>query len=712
MGCTKAGRFGLAAVVWAMTSACTTQTVTIDGREVPVEEAARSKLNAARAAMAEGDRARAEATYREIIDSFPDSEAVPKALDALAILRRDASGCDAARAFDERLIDEHPETPEARAARARRRDCAQGQVAGSTDRTLRDAYEQARTPSEKLEVAREAADAAVDGEQFGTAVLWLLEVDRLSRSTGADRDDVRSEIDRLIRERLSARELREVLERTRPRDFPQELVRFKLARVQQHVGDRANARASFQDYLKRYPEGRFASKARSMLSQMEAVEPVVPTRLGVLLPLSGRHQQYGDLAMQAIDMALRDATGIEKVVADTESDPVRAAEAAESLVREHQVIAILGPIFTYEAERAAVVAQRLGVPMLTISAADEIADVGPFVFRNGFTNAMQARALVSYAMDVLGFRRFAVLHPRHPYGEELLHLFWDEVERRRGEIRGVESYGVQETTFSDPVKALVARDDLFRRPDYVKAARECREQPDSYRQARCRENLRKNLKPIIDFDALFIPDYPRTISMVAAALAFEDVIVERDPKRLRVIEKTLDREVEPVTLLGASGWNDPRLIERADRNVENAVFTDGFFADAEAPEVRAFVSKYRERYGRTPRLYPEALFYDSARILKQVFASGPSTRSRFRDALQSVRDFVGVTGQTSFGDQTDASKVVQILTIRDGTIQPAPPGGFEYTKERDTDESNSGSEGAAADAEGFGGTASGAATDS
>ena len=105
--------------------------------------------------------------------------------------------------------------------------------------------------------------------------------------------------------------------------------------------------------------------------------------------------------------------------------------------------------------------------------------------------------------------------------------------------------------------------------------------------------------------------------MISAALAFEDIIVETDPKYLKKIEKTLDRKVKPVTLLGASGWNSPDLPEKAERNVENAVFTDAFFAGSDDKATAQFVGEYQKKYRRTPTVV-EALAYDSARIVRQV----------------------------------------------------------------------------------------------
>lgn len=666
-------------------SACAGQTVIVDGQAMSEDEAAEVTLERAEAARAAGDLALAERRYKELLDIFPDALAVPNALEGLAALKHAQGGCDAARLYDERLIDAYPRTPEADAARARREACTPAEQSGegvAPALTLTEAFKGASSDEEKKRVASEAADAALAGGDPTTAAAWLFEVQRLERDPTRRQEIERALLD-LIRTRVPARGLRELFERQRPGEFLHERLSYRLARIQAHVEDRAGAEASLRRHLDTYPTGPFSADARALLEVLAARDRFQPEKLGVLLPMSGRHKNYGELALQAIRMGLEGAS-VELVVEDTASDPVRAAARARALVLEHHVIGILGPIFTYEARPAAIEAQRLGTPILTISADDGIVEIGPYVFRNGVTNAAQTEALVGYAMDVLGMKRFAIMYPRHPYGEELLHLFWDEVERRRGEITGVESYGLKDTTFSSQVKSLVARDDVERRSDYLAAVRECNKQPDDYRKARCRKNVRKNLKPLIDFDGLFIPDYPRSVSMITAALAFEDVIVERDPARLRVIERTLDRKVRPVTLLGASGWNSPKLVERSDRNVENAVFTDGFFSDADDPATREFVARYREAHGRTPRLYPEALFYDSAKMIASIYAAGaPSSRSELREALHAVEGFDGVTGETSFAGSNDADKTLRILTIQEGEIRVAPPDGPEWARSKE-----------------------------
>ena len=223
------------------------------------------------------------------------------------------------------------------------------------------------------------------------------------------------------------------------------------------------------------------------------------------------------------------------------------------------------------------------------------------------------------------------------------------------------------------MKRLVGRANVDLRVDYKRALRECGSQPDPYRRERCKRQVRTDLPPLIDFDGLFIPDYHRTLALIAPALAFEDIIVEKNPRRLEKIEKTLGRDVKPVTLLGASGWNSPSLPEKAERYVENAIFTDGFYAQGDDKPTAAFVTAFHKEFNRTPRL-PEALFFDAVTIVRQIVeAQGPTTRNDMREALRRVHEFAGVTGKTSFRAGQDAQKSVRILTIKDSQIREAPP---------------------------------------
>lgn len=662
----------LTATTSTLTS-CGPKRVVMNGVEMDYEEAARLVYQEGKDAQRDGDFATAKTRYREVIEHFDDSDQVPDAMGELAYLLMEEGGCTAARNYLERLASEHPLHARGRQAKEKLAEC--DGVPVGTDRAVttfdRD-YDAAATDAEKKDVASRAADGAMEAGDFASAVRWLLKV-RALESDPAQKKALEDEIRELIDGRVSFRGIRQLMEEQGGSEFPVPLLTYKLGRVQYHVRDLQNAKQTLEGYLSRWPDGSYAAGAKQLITLIEARGDVKPKTVGVLLPLSGRHRQYGELGLQAIKQAFKNSK-VELAVRDTKSDGVVAATMAEELALEEGAIAIIGPLFAYAAEPAGAKAQQLGVPLMTISVSEGLPKIGPYVFRNGLTNKAQAEALVRWAMDVKGFKTFAVLYPRHPYGQELLDLFWDEVEKRKGEIRGVESYAMGETTFSSQVKRLVARDQLERRHDYKKAKKECEEQPDPYRRARCQDDVVKNLKPIVDFEALFIPDYYQNVSMISAALAFEDIIVEQDARRIRIIEKTLGRKVKPVVLLGASGWNSEKLLEQADRNVENAVFTEAFFADADDKRVASFVRSYRKKHGREPRLYPEALLYDTARIFRSVVESkSPQNREAFRAALREVHDFPGVTGNISFAQSTDAERNVKLIQIKNGKFEELVP---------------------------------------
>lgn len=660
-----------AASLTATITACGPRRVMVNGVEMSYDDGAKKVLAEADEARAAGDNATAKVRYKEVIELFEDSDKVPAAYASLGDLLFEEGGCAASRMYLETLAEKYPLSPHATVAKQKLGACEGGTQQANENKeiaALGTQYREAGNDAQRKDIASTAADASIAGGDFAAAVRWLLKVYALEKDD-AQKQATKNEIAELIDARVSHQDVRQLMEEIGGKDFPMSLLTYKLGRIQYHTRDLENCRETLQRYLATWPGTPEETGAKQILALIDARGKVNPRAVGVLMPLSGKNRAYGEAALQAVQLALGEDKTIKLVVRDTKSDRVAASIAAQELALQEGAIAIIGPMFTNETEPAAIKAQELGVPLLTISSAEQIGEVGPYVFRNGLTNAAQAKALVHYAMDVAGLKSFAILYPRHPYGEELMHLFWDEVDKRKGEIRGIESYGTEDTTFAEQVKSLVARDVVGLRSDYRKAIEECDKQADNYRKSRCKERVSADLKPLVDFDGLFIPDYPRQISMISAALAFEDIIVETDPKYLRKIEKTLDRKVKPVTLLGASGWNSPELPEKAERNVENAVFTDAFFAGSDDKHTAQFVGEYQKKYRRTPTVV-EALAYDSAMIIKQVMTTAnPATRDAMREAMRQVADFRGVTGKTSFAKAADAEKEIRILTIKDGKIQ-------------------------------------------
>jgi ABC-type branched-subunit amino acid transport system substrate-binding protein len=459
---------------------------------------------------------------------------------------------------------------------------------------------------------------------------------------------------------------------------------FKLARIYYHLREWTRLEETLNRFLQQAPAHPFAPQARELLARATRRVEVQPRTVGVLLPMSGRYKAVGEAVLRGMKLALA-GSDVELVVKDTQGDITVTGQAMEQLAFDEGAIAVLGPILAEDARRAALLAEELQLPLLTLTRQEGITDIGPYVFRNMLTNSAQAQAIADYAMRVKGFKSFAVLYPNIPYGVELANDFWDQVVLNGGEVRGAESYAHDQTTFTSEAKKLVGRYYLEDRLDYIEGLRELNQQSgdlDAFRKRKAVEKLKGGLEPVVDFEALFIPDDWKRVSLVAPALAVEDIVTNAcDARDLERIRKTTGRrELKTVMLLGTNAWSSgkgasglPELLERGGKFVNCSVYVDGFFVDSSRPATRRFVQAYRQAHRDDPSLL-EAIGYDSARMVRQIIEKqAPQGRAAFREALAGLKDFDGATGRTHFDEKREARKPLFFLSVSNRGVTEMPP---------------------------------------
>ena len=121
--------------------------------------------------------------------------------------------------------------------------------------------------------------------------------------------------------------------------------------------------------------------------------------IGVILPLSGANAQFGINSRNGIELVADEinAAGgikalggakIELVVADATSTPTTAANVAQRLLTQNDVVAILGAFASSLTIAISEVTERRGVPLLTMSFSDQITG-------RGFENIFQVVAKAS-----------------------------------------------------------------------------------------------------------------------------------------------------------------------------------------------------------------------------------------------------------------------------------------------------------------------------
>ncbi len=454
-----------------------------------------------------------------------------------------------------------------------------------------------------------------------------------------------------VESRLTDQELAEVA-RFREYQFVRPYALFRTGLYYFEQMEFSRSRSFFLGVIELDPNTELAEEAQRFIDQIEARRRVDPKTIGAVLPLTGRQAAVGQRSLRGLQLGLGiygpQPSDLRLAVVDSEGNPDVARRAVERLVVEDQVIGIVGSLMSRTALAVASKADELGVPSIALSQRQGVTEAGRMVFRNALTSDQQVRHLVSHAMDEMGMRRFAILFPNDSYGVEYANLFWDEVLARGGEITAAQTYLSGETDFTGHFQRLIGTYYLEDR------AEEYRERFNEWFERQGRRIGRTPppddlLPPVVNFDAIFIPDGIRAMGQISPMLAYFGI--------------------QRVRLLGTNLWNSELLIRRGQRHVEGSYFVDGLLTDDPTFRESQFFREFKATFGEEPGIF-EAQAYEAGLALRQLMASGERSRAGLARRLERLSDFPGAVGQLQLNERREFTRPLIGLTVHRGQILP------------------------------------------
>jgi ABC-type branched-subunit amino acid transport system substrate-binding protein len=404
-------------------------------------------------------------------------------------------------------------------------------------------------------------------------------------------------------------------------------------------------------------------KAEEMLNDLSKISEVDSHVIGILLPLSGKFGRFGRLCLNSVLMAFRafeempepenGAGELRLAIRDSGESAETAQERFEELIKEEKAVAVIGPLLSKQFSAVAQRAQEYGVPLMSLSQRVDAAQAGSFIFPIALSPSQQIEMIVQHAMNAEKFRRFAILAPADNFGDAYVNLFWDAAEKAGGEVVGIERYEPKSTDFREQMKRLLGLEYPGARRTELEDLEWRKEQFASTLKVKgkLRQRFLRNFdpKPVVDFDAVFVPDDPATLGQIAPSFAVSGV--------------------ENIPLLGINTWNTPEIIQRAGKYLQRSLFVDGFFAGSRSKRSSRFVQEYSRNFHTAPGTI-EAQAFDAARILSEaIVASGGSpNRSKLRDQLLSTTKFSGISGDYQF-TETGVKRTAHLLTVKGNALQ-------------------------------------------
>lgn len=619
------------------------------------------------------------ASYNEYLAKFPDQHLAAPALMKIGAIYTALGNNEKARSIYNRLIREYPASPLALDARVER--LATYYHEGKYQEVIRQAAAVMKDTKSRIHLFK---IYSLLGDTY-----WALSspeeavclyITAYSKFKDLAKENIVAKLKKILGQ-LDSKEVTLILTRLEDRRAKGNFL-YLLGLSQARDEKYHRAVKNLSELIKMYPEHEMVQPAKSLLEELSKKSIYSRYTIGCILPLSGPYKIYGQRALKGIELALTRFSSqntnpsLKIIIKDTGSDPDKAVIAVRELFQEH-VAAIIGPLIT--AESAASEAQDKQIPIITLTQKDKITEIGNYVFRNFLTPEMQTKTIVSYAINKLGVRNFAILYPEENYGTTYMNLFWDEVIDQGGKVVGVESYHLTQTDFADPIKKLVGL--YYKVPENLKhtsvrSAEEALLEPifdfnaifaspvnrpgelyhdlpedlinltlamEEEEITDEKDDREKEPEPIIDFEAIFIPDAPNKVGLIIPQLAFYDV--------------------KDIYLLGTNLWHSDNLIKMARQYVQGAILTEGFFEASSSKSVKEFVNIFQKCFQEKPE-FIEAVAYDTATILFRL-VSRPDIRfrSEIKDALMNL-SWPGLTGITSFDSNGEVHKKPFLLRIK------------------------------------------------
>ncbi|MED5263137.1 MAG: ABC transporter substrate-binding protein [Myxococcota bacterium] len=646
-----------------------------------------------------GDPGRARIRLANFVRVYPGSMHAPKAaykLAELAALQGDPADAERWLGW---LLREHPRSRVEERARLKlgelQAEAGDSQEAEATLSKLRFS----KLPeADRTRAYRLLAQAAVDPVR---RLRWLSEWRTTASGPGAETSPADPKIDRVLDAADDAS-----LDRA-AQELPPGVVSGRVALEQAAralvLGDSGAARAALDRAEEMPLPGRYARRFEALRAELESpgsargVAGRLPSfaelaqrgspdttaatgTLGIVLPLTGPFASYGEDSLRGILLAagiFGDASsgktavatgslgiaspgGVRLRVRDSGGNPQRAAAAVREFASDDEVVAILGPLLSKVAEAAAAAASEEGVPLVALTSRTSLPKQRPDVFRIKTTPDDEVNALVRHAVGDLGATRFAILYPEDGYGRGMRDRFWESVDEQGGWVVGVSSYDPDATDFKKPIQSLIGytllteneKTALKERSAMLRRARRLPPEQASVVRQVAPTILGPEadpLPPVVDFDALFIPDAHEKVVLLTPQLAFH--------------------EVDEIQLLGTSGWHHAELIEIARGHVDGAVIASSFDSESRVPFVAEFSAHYREAFGSAPDAYA-AHGFDAARLVLMQLAAGDDSRASVARGLLALRAYPGASGVLAFLPDGNAIKRPFLMGVRGRKFVP------------------------------------------
>lgn len=232
---------------------------------------------------------------------------------------------------------------------------------------------------------------------------------------------------------------------------------LQLAAIQKQAHENLpSLENKLQQWRSRYPSNTVPRQIVDSISKDWGSLRIAPTKIALLLPMTGRYSKVADAIKSGISTAREFGEALnpppQVVLYDTGDDPSVAASYHSRAINEGADF-IIGPL-QKEAVNLLAVQSQLTVPTLTLNYADDNLAGPQNLFQFGLLPEDEARQVAERAAGD-NHQTALVLVPESQWGTRLLEAFTYRFTELGGTVLQAERYESRQADYSVPIKSLL-----------------------------------------------------------------------------------------------------------------------------------------------------------------------------------------------------------------------------------------------------------------
>ncbi len=371
---------------------------------------------------------------------------------------------------------------------------------------------------------------------------------------------------------------------------------------------------------------RLAGEARRLASERLEV--------GVVLPLSGELQKFGEAILDGINLmgerfGKESRRTIRTVLYDTKGDPLETGRIIHRLA-SGGVTAAIGPLTSEEAAVASAVLACGDMPLIIPAATQAgLTELATSSFQMRPNLEWQGIKMADFAIERLHADTAAIITPTSPENLLMARAFAKRFESKGGKVLGVEYFRSSENDFGSYIKDI---------------------------KVQIMKQLQDSL-PLIDEEG-------DTIEAEAVPVRVDCLYIPAEASQLRMILPQIDFYNLSGVFLGGDGWGNEAVFSLGERVLGENYYTSGQTDNDSTSAALKFAADFEKKYGRKPG-FLERLGYDAMGLVCQAFRLGFANREDISRHLAQIKAYSGTAGIVSFGANRE-NIALPIYSIREG----------------------------------------------